>query len=50
MKAVVWSDVFQMSLMFFALAMVLVKAVYDVGGIDEVYRKTNEAGRINLSK
>ncbi|XP_022703887.1 sodium-coupled monocarboxylate transporter 1-like isoform X2 [Varroa jacobsoni] len=49
MKAVVWSDVFQMSLMFFALAMVLVKAVYDVGGIDEVYRKTNEAGRLNLS-
>lgn len=46
MKAVVWTDVVQMSLMFFALVMVLVKATVDTGGIAEVLRRTEEAGRL----
>ncbi|XP_003746407.1 sodium-coupled monocarboxylate transporter 2 [Galendromus occidentalis] len=48
MKAVVWTDVVQMSLMFFGLVMVFAKAVYDVGGLPEVFRRANEAGRLNV--
>ena len=48
MKAVVWTDVVQMCLMFFGLVMVFTKATYDVGGLPEVFRRANEAGRLNL--
>lgn len=48
MKAVVWTDVIQMCLMFFGLVMVFTKATYDVGGLPEVFRRANEAGRLNL--
>lgn len=48
MKAVIWTDVIQMSLMFVALLVVLLKATVDTGGVVEVYRRTDEAGRLNL--
>ena len=48
MKAVVWTDVVQMCLMFLGLVMVFTKATIEVGSLPEVFRRANEGGRLNL--
>ncbi|XP_014671169.1 PREDICTED: sodium-dependent multivitamin transporter-like [Priapulus caudatus] len=46
MKAVIWTDTFQMLVIFVGLLVVIVKASVDIGGIGEVFRISNEGGRL----
>ncbi|GBM51480.1 Sodium-coupled monocarboxylate transporter 1 [Araneus ventricosus] len=48
MKAVLWTDVFQSVLMFFALLSVIVKGSIDVGGFPEVLSIAEKGGRLNF--
>lgn len=46
MKAVVWTDVVQTILMFIAMILVVIKGTCDVGGLDVVFERAWESGRI----
>ncbi|KAG8172294.1 hypothetical protein JTE90_011157, partial [Oedothorax gibbosus] len=46
MKAVLWTDVFQASLMYIGLVTLVAKGSSDVGGIEEVVRRAQEGGRL----
>ncbi|XP_014671167.1 PREDICTED: sodium-coupled monocarboxylate transporter 1-like [Priapulus caudatus] len=46
MKAVIWTDTFQMLVIFVGLLVVIVKATVDIGGTGEVFRISNEGGRL----
>ncbi|KAJ8955547.1 hypothetical protein NQ318_001377 [Aromia moschata] len=46
LKAVVWTDVIQIVIMFFALILVIVKGTVDVGGIGVVIQRNWDSGRI----
>lgn len=48
LKAVVWTDVVQLVMMFGAIFLVMIKGTYDVGGIGFVWEKATESGRIEL--
>lgn len=48
MKAVVWTDVFQMSVMVLGLAFVVVLGVMKVGSIQKVWTTAKEGGRIQF--
>ncbi|XP_054710105.1 putative sodium-dependent multivitamin transporter [Uloborus diversus] len=48
MKAVLWTDVFQSVLMWFALLSVIIKGSADLGGVQEVFRIAGEGGRLNF--
>jgi Na+/proline symporter len=50
MKAVLWTDVFQSILMFSAMIIIIVKGTYDVGGVDTVWQRALEGGRIEFFK
>ncbi|CAG2182687.1 unnamed protein product, partial [Oppiella nova] len=41
-KAVIWTDVFQSFLMFTAMIIIVVKGVYDVGGVDVLKSKSDD--------
>lgn len=45
-KAVVWTDVFQVILMFTTLLAVIIKGSVDVGGLGEIWKIAEEGGRI----
>lgn len=49
-KAVLWTDVFQSVLMFSAMMVIIIKGCYDVGGIEEVWRRADHGGRIEFFK
>ena len=49
-KAVIWTDVFQSLLMFFAMFIIIVKGTIDVGGVHEVYRRANLGSRLEFTK
>lgn len=46
LKAVVWTDVVQLVMMFGAIALVIIKGTIDVGGFGFVWDKASESGRI----
>lgn len=46
MKAVVWTDVVQLIMMFGAICLVMFKGTSDVGGIDVVWDRAVQGGRI----
>lgn len=48
-KAVVWSDLFQASLMFLALLVVGILGTFDAGGVQQVFGQSQERGRLDLS-
>ncbi|XP_059048017.1 sodium-coupled monocarboxylate transporter 1-like isoform X1 [Achroia grisella] len=48
LQAVVWTDVIQITAMFGAMALVAIKGTIDVGGIDVVWQRNWDSGRIEL--
>ncbi|CAD5116252.1 unnamed protein product [Dimorphilus gyrociliatus] len=49
MKAVVWTDVFQMLLMFCGMLAVIIKGSISVGGMNEVWKIADRGGRLKLN-
>ncbi|CAL1274534.1 unnamed protein product [Larinioides sclopetarius] len=47
-KAVVWTDVFQITIIFGALITVIIKGTMDAGGIEEVWNKAKNSDRTEL--
>ncbi|XP_034239111.1 sodium-coupled monocarboxylate transporter 2-like [Thrips palmi] len=50
MKAVVWTDTFQVVVLYVAMFAVLIKGTVEVGGLDTVWRRNVEHGRGDLFK
>lgn len=50
LKAVVWTDVIQLCMMFFAIFLVMLKGTLDIGGVGVVWDKAVESGRIEFPK
>lgn len=50
LKAVLWTDVFQSLLMFFALLSVIIKGSTEVGGFEEMLSIAEKGGRLNFFK
>lgn len=48
LKAVVWTDVVQLVMMFGAICLVIIKGTMDVGGFGFVWQKASESGRIEF--
>lgn len=48
MKAVIWSDVFQALLMYICLFAVIIKGCLDLGGVQPIFKKAYDGGRILL--
>lgn len=48
MKAVVWTDVIQLTMMLGAIILVMVKGSIDIGGFGYVWSKAVESGRIEF--
>ena len=48
MKAVIWTDAFQMVIMFSGMIAVIIKGIYDVDGISEMWRINDLGGRLNF--
>lgn len=46
MKAVVWTDVFQIALMFGSMIVVVVRGTIDLGGLEYVFDRAEEGGRL----
>ncbi|KAJ8978769.1 hypothetical protein NQ317_017493 [Molorchus minor] len=46
LKGVVWTDVIQTVIMFFAMVLVVVKGTMDIGGIKNVFKRNWESDRI----
>lgn len=49
-KAVVWTDVFQATIMLGSCILVATIGTYEVGGISEVWRRAEEGNRIEFFK
>jgi sodium-coupled monocarboxylate transporter 8/12 len=47
-KGVIWTDLFQLVIMILSLLMVILNGLYDLGGIQNVFRISGEGGRLNL--
>lgn len=45
LKAVVWTDVVQITIMYGTLLLIAIKGTMNVGGISEVFEKNIESGR-----
>ncbi|KAH8038313.1 hypothetical protein HPB51_000745 [Rhipicephalus microplus] len=50
MKAVVWTDVFQICLMFGSMLMIAIRGAYDIGGMKVVYNRAYDGSRIEFFK
>lgn len=48
MKAVVWTDVVQLTMMLGTIILVILKGTFDVGGFGFVWSKAIESGRIEV--
>lgn len=46
----VWTDVIQTFLMVGAIVVIMVKGTYDVGGLQEVWKRNWESGRIEIAR
>lgn len=47
-KAVIYSDAFQLIIMFAGIITIISKGIYDVGGFSELWRINGEGGRLNF--
>jgi len=45
LKAVVWTDVVQITIMYGTLLLIAIKGTLNVGGISDVFEKNMESGR-----
>jgi Na+/proline symporter len=50
MKAVVWTDCFQVLILYTSMFAVLVKGTIDIGGIDAVWERNLQSGRSDFFK
>lgn len=50
MKAVVWTDTFQVVVLYVAMLAVLIKGTIEIGGLDTVWRRNADNGRADLFK
>ena len=48
LKAVIWTDVLQLTVMIAGFLMIIIKGSIDVGGLSEVWRIAEEGGRIDF--
>lgn len=48
MRAVLWTDVFQIFIMLFSVLTVVIKGSIDLGGITEIWQHSKEGGRLNV--
>uniref|UniRef100_A0A224Z1J3 Sodium-coupled monocarboxylate transporter 1-like n=1 Tax=Rhipicephalus zambeziensis TaxID=60191 RepID=A0A224Z1J3_9ACAR len=48
MKAVVWTDVFQICLMFGSMLMIAIRGAYDIGGMKVVFDRASDGNRIEF--
>lgn len=48
MKAVVWTDVFQICLMFGSMLMIAIRGAYDIGGMKVVYNRASDGNRVEF--
>jgi sodium-coupled monocarboxylate transporter 8/12 len=46
--AVIWTDFFQMLIMFCGLIVIIVKGLYDVGGVETLWQINKDGGRLNF--
>ena len=49
MKAVLWTNAFQMMVLFGCLITLIVKGSIDAGGLNTVWRTADEGGRLNVT-
>ncbi|XP_063441491.1 sodium-dependent multivitamin transporter-like [Mytilus trossulus] len=49
LKAVMWTDAFQMIIIWIALLVLIIKSTIDVGGISYVFEKANDGGRLEFN-
>ena len=47
-KAVIWTDVFQMIMMFTGLIAVISRGIQDIGGLNELWKINSQGGRLNF--
>jgi sodium-coupled monocarboxylate transporter 8/12 len=47
-KGVIWTDLFQASIMFTSLFLIIITGVIDEGGVYNIYRKNLDGGRLNV--
>ncbi len=45
-----WTDAFQMTILFCVLLVLLIKGSADAGGISEVWRVADRGGRLDVTK
>ena len=50
LKAVLWTDVFQAFVMLASLAVIAGKGIHDVGGLDIIWDRASEFGRLEVLK
>ena len=50
LKAVIWTDTFQMAIILGGLLAVVIKATMEVGGVQAVLDVADEHGKINFNK
>ena len=50
MKAVMYTDLIQIVIMFAGMTSILIKGALDVGGFDEVWKRAGEGDRLELFK
>ncbi|XP_077515823.1 sodium-coupled monocarboxylate transporter 1-like [Amblyomma americanum] len=48
MKAVIWTDVFQVCLMFGSMLMIAIRGAYDIGGMKVVFNRAYEGDRVEF--
>ncbi|CAG2242100.1 SLC5A6 [Mytilus edulis] len=49
LKAVMWTDAFQMIIIWIALLVLIIKATNDVGGISYVFEKADDGGKLEFN-
>ena len=50
MKAVVWTDCFQVLILYSSMFAVLIKGTIDIGGVATVWERNDQAGRSDFFK
>ena len=48
MKAVMWTDVFQMFVVYAGLLAVIIKGAIEVGGVENVWTRAKDGGRLKI--
>ena len=50
MRAVIWTDCLQVTVMYGAIIGILIKGINDVGGINVVWEESKKTGRIEFNE